>query len=78
MLKIKGKTNMVEEPSHVKQLSLIHVCKIGLKFNSPDLGCDTGLGLEHLGGTSALGVTCKYPTGHTLNNSHLKENPMLI
>ncbi len=23
---------MVGEPSHVKQLSLIHVCKIGLKF----------------------------------------------
>jgi hypothetical protein len=30
MLKSKGKTCMVEEPSHVKQLSLIHVCKIGL------------------------------------------------
>ncbi len=23
---------MVGEPSHVKQLSLIHVCKIGLRF----------------------------------------------
>jgi hypothetical protein len=31
MLKSKGKTCMVEEPSHVKQLSLNHVCKIGLK-----------------------------------------------
>ncbi len=30
MLKRKGKTCMVEEPSHVKQLSLNHVCKIGL------------------------------------------------
>ncbi len=30
MLKIKGKTYMVEEPSHVKQLSLNHLCKIGL------------------------------------------------
>ena len=29
--KIQGKTCMVGEPSHVKQLSLIHVCKIGLK-----------------------------------------------
>jgi hypothetical protein len=27
----KGKTYMVEEPSHIKQLSLNHVCKIGLK-----------------------------------------------
>jgi hypothetical protein len=31
-LKSKGKTCMVEEPSHVKQLSLNHVCKIGLTF----------------------------------------------
>jgi hypothetical protein len=30
-LKIKGKTCMVENPAHVKQLSLIHMCKIGLK-----------------------------------------------
>jgi hypothetical protein len=30
MLKSKGKTCMVEEPSHVKQLSLNHVCQIGL------------------------------------------------
>jgi hypothetical protein len=26
------KTNMVEEPSHVKHLALNHVCKIGLKL----------------------------------------------
>jgi hypothetical protein len=32
MLKSKGKTCMVKEPSHVKQLSLNHVCKIGLKY----------------------------------------------
>jgi hypothetical protein len=31
MLKIKGKTCMVEEPLHVKQLSLIQAYKIGLK-----------------------------------------------
>jgi hypothetical protein len=30
MLKSKGKTCMVEEPSHVKQLSLNHLCQIGL------------------------------------------------
>jgi hypothetical protein len=30
MLKSKGKSCMVLDPSHVKQLSLIHVCKIGL------------------------------------------------
>jgi hypothetical protein len=30
MYKIKGKTCMVGEPSHVKQLSLNHMCKIGL------------------------------------------------
>jgi|LakMenEpi03Aug12_release.lakeMendotaPanAssembly.Ray.scaffolds.fasta_scaffold1953053_1 hypothetical protein len=30
MLKSKGKTNVVEEPSRVKKLSLNHVCKIGL------------------------------------------------
>jgi hypothetical protein len=30
-LKSKGKTSMVEEPSHAKQLSLNHVRKIGLK-----------------------------------------------
>jgi hypothetical protein len=28
----KVKTCMVKEPSQVKQLSLIHVCKIGLRF----------------------------------------------
>jgi hypothetical protein len=32
MLKSKGKTCMVEEPSHVKQLSLNHVCKVGLSL----------------------------------------------
>jgi hypothetical protein len=30
MLKIKRKTCMVNKPSHVKQLSLNHVCKIGM------------------------------------------------
>jgi hypothetical protein len=30
MLKSKGKPYKVEEPSHVKQLALNHVCKIGL------------------------------------------------
>jgi hypothetical protein len=34
MLKNKGKTCMVQEPSHVKQLSLNHVCKIGLTEQS--------------------------------------------
>jgi hypothetical protein len=29
MLKSKGETCVVEEPSDVKQLSLNHVCKIG-------------------------------------------------
>ncbi len=33
MFKIQGKTRMAEKPSHIKQLSLIHVCKIGLKQN---------------------------------------------
>jgi hypothetical protein len=32
ILKSKGKTCMVEEPSYVKQLSLNHVCKIWLKM----------------------------------------------
>ncbi len=32
MLNSKGKTHMVEEPSHVKQLSLNPVCKIGLNY----------------------------------------------
>jgi hypothetical protein len=27
---------MVEKPSHVKQLSLNHVCKIGLKYTKDD------------------------------------------
>ncbi len=30
VVKSKGKTCMILEPSHVKQLSLTHVCKIGL------------------------------------------------
>ncbi len=30
VLKSKWKTCMVEEPSHVKQLTLNHVCEIGL------------------------------------------------
>jgi hypothetical protein len=32
ILKNKGETCMVQEPSHVKQLSPIHVSKIGLKM----------------------------------------------
>ena len=31
MLKSRRKHHMGEEPSHIKQLSLNHVCKIGLK-----------------------------------------------
>jgi hypothetical protein len=31
MWKSKGKTCMVVKPLHVKQLSLNHVCKIGLR-----------------------------------------------
>jgi hypothetical protein len=34
ILKNKGETCMVQEPSHVKQLSLKHVFKIGLKINA--------------------------------------------
>jgi hypothetical protein len=33
MLKSKGKTFMVEELSHVKQLSPNQVCKIGLRLH---------------------------------------------
>ncbi len=36
MLKSKEKTCMVKEPSHVKQLSLNHMCKIGLNIFSMD------------------------------------------
>jgi hypothetical protein len=32
MLKSKGKSHMVEKPSHVKQFSLNLVCKIGLNY----------------------------------------------
>jgi hypothetical protein len=32
IFKSKGETCMVQEPSHVKQLSPIHVCKIGLRI----------------------------------------------
>ncbi len=32
MLKGKGKTHMVEKPSHVKQFSLNHLCKIGFNY----------------------------------------------
>jgi hypothetical protein len=35
-LKSKGETCMVQEPSHVKQLSPIHVCKIGLRCKQSD------------------------------------------
>ncbi len=34
ILKRKGETCMVQEPSHVKQLSPIHVCKIGLSLGA--------------------------------------------
>jgi hypothetical protein len=37
LCKKKGKTCMVEEPSHVKQLSLNHVCKIGLTLDFGDI-----------------------------------------
>ncbi len=33
MSKSKGKTCMVKEPSHVKQLSLNHLCKTGLNMS---------------------------------------------
>jgi hypothetical protein len=33
ILKSKGETCMVEEPSHVKELSLNHICKIGLRHS---------------------------------------------
>jgi hypothetical protein len=32
MLKSKGKTHMIKKPSHVKQLSVNPVCKIGLNY----------------------------------------------
>jgi hypothetical protein len=32
-LKIKGKTCMIKEPSHVEKLSLNHICKIGLRLS---------------------------------------------
>jgi hypothetical protein len=43
MEKIKGKTCMVEQPSHVKQLSRNHVCKIGLNLKILSLKSKTGL-----------------------------------
>ncbi len=42
MLKSKGETCMVEEPTHVKQLSLNHVCKIGLKPYTQRIMCLKG------------------------------------
>jgi hypothetical protein len=39
ILKSKGETCMVQEPSHVKQLSPIHVCKIGLTCQHVDFFC---------------------------------------
>jgi hypothetical protein len=38
---------MAEKPSHIKQLSLIHVCKIGLKVGDISAGLGT-VGLFHL------------------------------
>ncbi len=37
---------MVEEPSHIKQLSMNHVCKIGLKEGDGWLGREMGGNLE--------------------------------
>jgi hypothetical protein len=34
VIKNKGKPHMVEKPSHVKQLSLNHVCKIGFNYKN--------------------------------------------
>jgi hypothetical protein len=35
LCKNKGKTRTVEEPSHEKELSLTHMCKIGLTWKFP-------------------------------------------
>jgi hypothetical protein len=43
---------MAEEPSHIKQLSLIHVCKIGLND-----GCSTVMGRKGLTNLSARDST---------------------
>jgi hypothetical protein len=40
MLKRKGKTSMVKTPLHVKQISLNHVCKIGLKKGVKEEGAE--------------------------------------
>ncbi len=59
MLKSKGKACMVEEPSHVKQLSLNHVSKIGLSvcYKVPTGVVDTeqGEGARAGGGEAAAG-----------------------
>jgi hypothetical protein len=47
---------MVEEPSHIKQLSLNHVCKIGLKVNSNEKKRWVGkeIIIEHQSGAVAI------------------------
>ena len=44
---------MAEEPSHIKQLSLIHVCKIGLKVVSRERLWEQSLTLDVGGGPGA-------------------------
>jgi hypothetical protein len=40
LLQAKGKARMAEEPSHVKQLTIHHMCKIGLKVQWHEtVGC---------------------------------------
>jgi hypothetical protein len=59
MLKSKGKACLVEEPSNGKQLSLNHVCKIGLTicYKVPTGVVDTkqGEGARAGGGEEAAG-----------------------
>ncbi len=69
--KSKGKTCMVEELSHLKQLSLNHVCKIGLThwfYRGHYLGCWVTLTL-FTQGARGRGLTAKFLT-HSFHQGH--------
>ena len=55
---------MVDDPSHVKQLSLNHVCKIGLRW--PELGQKITLAIHAVTTESKIYFNCKenYITQH--------------
>jgi hypothetical protein len=67
ILKSKGETCMVQEPSHVKQLSPIHVCKTGLSLGAVMQHPCLGAVMQR----SRLGAVQRHSLGAVMQHSSL-------